>query len=155
MHAHHKHFDVIFKIEKLPTKTKCFLVKLPLIKVQKNLNSKVQTSWNLTIREFIIEDGNSSENLIPKGTEEWQFNIPQGSRKIKSIPKGSSGNFRECNFLNSPQCSMLIKRKFKIFFSILYNFEKFLTAWWSENHYEKKVYPKFFQNPFLGCPWVV
>ena len=42
-----------------------------------------------------------------------RFNIPQGSRKIKSIPKGSSGNFRECNFLNLPQCSMLIKRKFK------------------------------------------
>ena len=84
-----------------------------------------------------------------------RFNIPQGSRKIKSIPKGSSGNFRECNFLNLPQCSMLIKRKFKIFFSILHNFEKFLTAWWSENHYEKKVHPKFFQNPFLGCPWVV
>ena len=29
------------------------------------------------------------------------------------------------------------------------------TAWWSENYYEKKVHPKFFQNPFLGCPWVV
>ena len=28
-----------------------------------------------------------------------------------------------------------------------------LTAWWSENYYERKVHPKFFQNPFLGCPW--
>ena len=29
------------------------------------------------------------------------------------------------------------------------------AAWWSENYYEKKVHPKLFQNPFLGCPWVV
>jgi hypothetical protein len=29
------------------------------------------------------------------------------------------------------------------------------AARWSKNYYEKKVHPKFFQNPFLGCPWVV
>ena len=24
----------------------------------------------------------------------------------------------------------------------------------AKKYYEKKVHPKFFQNPFLGCPWV-
>ena len=40
-------------------------------------------------------DGNSSENLTPRGIGEWQFNIPRGSRKIKPIargPWGISGN---------------------------------------------------------------
>ena len=36
-------------------------------------------------------DGNSSKNLIPRGIKEWQFNIPRGSRKIKSIPQGPLG----------------------------------------------------------------
>ena len=33
-------------------------------------------------------DGSSSKNFTPWGIEERQFNIPQGSRKIKSIPQG-------------------------------------------------------------------
>ena len=41
-------------------------------------------------------DGNSLENFIPQGIEvrgvkELQSSIPQGSRKIESIPQGPRG----------------------------------------------------------------
>jgi hypothetical protein len=36
-------------------------------------------------------DGNSSDNFTPRGIEEWQFDIPRGSRKSKSTPRGPRG----------------------------------------------------------------
>ena len=35
-----------------------------------------------------------------QGIEEWQFNIPWGSRKIKSIPRGPWGILRNEIFFN-------------------------------------------------------
>ena len=34
------------------------------------------------IRDKGDRDGNSSENWIPRGIKEWQFNIPRGSKKL-------------------------------------------------------------------------
>ena len=45
-------------------------------------------------------DGNSSENFTPGGIKEWQFNIPRGSWKIKSIPEGPRGILRNDMLLN-------------------------------------------------------
>ena len=36
----------------------------------------------------LSRNGNSSENLSPRGIMEWQNTIPWGSQKVKSIPRG-------------------------------------------------------------------
>ena len=49
---------------------------------------------------FTFRDGNSLENFTPWVIKEWQFNIPWGLRKIKSIPQGPRGISGNMIFLN-------------------------------------------------------
>ena len=112
--------EVIFKNCKITNKTKCFSAKLLLIKVQKinefkspnQLKSHKKRSHHIGM-------------TIPQKIwflEEWQFNIPHGSRKIKSIPQDPRGILGCEIFLNLPQCCMLINRKFKISFQSLHKY---------------------------------
>ena len=66
-------------------------------------------------------DGNNLGNFPPRGIEEWHFNIPRGSRKIKSIPRGPLGILGNEIFLNLHAHY----KKSKYFFSLYTIFKNF------------------------------